>query len=91
MERLDAITSITDSVVILAAFCTGFCPADRYCIRVISFPVQAVVSGYDETTLMVKLKTVNQDIQDEVHQLKGIIESQAEGFVRGSQWIGMGC
>jgi len=38
----------------------------------------AVVSGYDETTLMVKLKTVNQDIQDEVHQLKGIIESQAE-------------
>jgi hypothetical protein len=36
------------------------------------------VSGYDETTLMVKLKTVNQDIQDEVHQLKGIIESQAE-------------
>uniref|UniRef100_A0A7S1JAK0 Uncharacterized protein n=1 Tax=Eutreptiella gymnastica TaxID=73025 RepID=A0A7S1JAK0_9EUGL len=38
----------------------------------------SVMSGYDEGTLMSKLKGVNEDIQDEVHQLKGIIESQAE-------------
>ena len=41
---------------------------------------QSVVSGYDEGTLMSKLKRVNDDIQDEVHQLKGIIETQAEGL-----------